>query len=96
MNVGEGPPSCGETALVKHMLSNQADTEHYLPVSLLLLRGRGEGDVEGALHRALDSYYHGPAWWRHELVPRCMRQDWSWSRSAQAYLDLYRSIAVPA
>jgi len=61
-----------------------------------VFRGRGECDVEGALHRALDSYYHGPAWWRHELVPRCMRQDWSWSRSAQAYLDLYRSIAVPA
>lgn len=44
------------------------------------------------MHRALDAYFNGGAWWRRELVPRAMRQDWSWSRSAQAYLELYRGV----
>ncbi|WIA14024.1 hypothetical protein OEZ85_002584 [Tetradesmus obliquus] len=54
--------------------------------------GREHADVEGALHRALDAYQHGQQWWREQLVPRAMRQDWSWSRSAHTYLDIYRSI----
>lgn len=53
--------------------------------------GRGEDHVEAAVHRAMDAYEKGHDWWRQELVPRAMRQDWSWSRSAQSYLDLYRS-----
>jgi hypothetical protein len=52
--------------------------------------GREEHHVEAAVHRAMDAYLKGTAWWRRELVPRAMAQDWSWSRSAQAYLDLYR------
>lgn len=48
--------------------------------------------MEATVNRALDSYYNGAEWWRGSLVPRAMAQDWSWSRSAQAYLDLYRSI----
>lgn len=54
--------------------------------------GREPEHVETALNRALDAYYGGPQWWREQLVPRAMRQDWSWSRSAATYLDIYRSM----
>lgn len=54
-------------------------------------QGREEHKVAAAVHRALDAFYDGHAWWRGDLVPRAMRQDWSWSRSAQDYLELYRS-----
>lgn len=43
------------------------------------------------MHRAMDAYFAAPEWWRGALVPRAMGQDWSWSRSAQSYLELYRS-----
>lgn len=58
--------------------------------ALLPPSGREAHHVEGAVHRALDAYFNGGAWWRSDLVPRAMRQDWSWSRSAQSYLELYR------
>ena len=48
--------------------------------------------MELAVNRALDSYFNGPDWWRTVLVPRAMNQDWSWSRSAQDYLDIYRGL----
>ena len=48
--------------------------------------------MEQAVHRAVDAYYKGSEWWHKQLVPRAMAQDWSWSRSAQQYLDLYRSV----
>ncbi|KAF8066248.1 SS4 [Scenedesmus sp. PABB004] len=54
--------------------------------------GREPQHVEAAVHRALDAWWLGGEWWRGQLVPRAMRQDWSWSRSSQAYLDLYRSV----
>jgi glycogen synthase len=54
--------------------------------------GREGQHVETAVNRALDAYYEGHQWWREQLVPRAMRQDWSWSRSAATYLDLYRSM----
>jgi hypothetical protein len=72
---------------------------HYQPVPFAFLicclctrSGREPQDVEAALHRAVDAYQHGQQWWRDELVLRAMRQDWSWSRSAHLYLDIYRSI----
>ena len=33
-----------------------------------------------------------PCRWSSTLVVRAMRQDWSWSRSAQDYLRLYREV----
>eukprot|EP00882_Tetradesmus_deserticola_P025296 GHRQ01027772.1.p2 GENE.GHRQ01027772.1~~GHRQ01027772.1.p2 ORF type:complete len:243 (+),score=100.64 GHRQ01027772.1:275-1003(+) len=57
-----------------------------------VFHGREPEHVEAALHRALDAYQHGQQWWREQLVPRAMRQDWSWSRSAQTYLDIYHSM----
>ncbi|KAG1680583.1 hypothetical protein FOA52_015031 [Chlamydomonas sp. UWO 241] len=51
--------------------------------------------LEITLSRAFASYNNGYDWWSKQLVPRCMNQDWSWSRSAQDYLALYRSV-VPA
>ncbi|SHK06635.1 glycogen synthase [Rhodothermus profundi] len=43
-----------------------------------------------AIRRALTVYYR-PEQWR-VLQRNGMRQDWSWSRSAQKYLELYRSL----
>jgi len=48
--------------------------------------------VEAAVNRALDAYCGGQQWWREQLVPRVMQQDWSWSRSAATYLNIYRSM----
>lgn len=59
------------------------------------MQGRDVASAETALRRAIDAYYNGHEWWRSELVPRAMRQDWSWSRSSQEYLELYRAIATP-
>jgi hypothetical protein len=59
---------------------------------LVLPSGREPLHVETAISRALDAYYGGQQWWREQLVPRAMRQDWSWSRSAATYLDIYRSM----
>ncbi|MCS7272696.1 MAG: glycogen synthase GlgA [Fimbriimonadales bacterium] len=40
-----------------------------------------------AVQRALATYQDQRAW--RALVQRVMRQDWSWARSARAYVDLY-------
>jgi starch synthase len=45
------------------------------------------GALETALKRALAAYASDDF---HHLVARAMRQDFSWRRSAQSYLDLYR------
>jgi starch synthase len=53
--------------------------------------GLDHGAARGAVRRALDAYRAaGGGWWRGVLVPRAAGQDWSWSRSAAAYLDVYR------
>lgn len=54
--------------------------------------GKSEAEVETALRRAIDAYRDAGEWWHGQLVPRAMRQDWSWSRSAQDYLQLYRNL----
>lgn len=43
-----------------------------------------------AVQRALQAYRNTPRW--RDLVVRAMRQDFSWTRSAQAYGRLYRSL----
>ena len=46
-----------------------------------------------ALVRAVETYRHTGLW--RQLVQRCMREDFSWDRSAQRYVDLYRrAVAV--
>ena len=53
--------------------------------------GLDPGAARHAVARALEAYRAGSgAWWRGVLVPRAAGQDWSWSRSAAAYLDVYR------
>lgn len=42
------------------------------------------------LRRALDAYQRKDKWSR--LMESGMRQDWSWTRSAQQYMDLYRRL----
>jgi len=62
------------------------------------LRGRGTGFVfseftpeacQEALERALDTYTQEPDAWRG-LQLRGMRADFSWTASAQEYIQLYR------
>jgi hypothetical protein len=53
--------------------------------------GREEARVQVAVDRAMDAFLGANCWWRGSLVPRTMAQDWSWSRSAVYYLNLYRS-----
>ena len=60
-------------------------------------RGKEKKEVDGneeniddnaRLARAFEGH-----WWHRELVPRCMRQEWSWARSAREYGDLYRAVS---
>jgi starch synthase len=44
------------------------------------------------LKRAIDAW-HQPALWS-QVVLNGMRQDWSWNRSAQQYLELYQSLVA--
>jgi starch synthase len=41
--------------------------------------------------RSAEALFHQPDRW-HRLVQTGMRQDWSWRRSAQKYVDLYQQI----
>ncbi len=50
--------------------------EDYTPAELL-----------ATVRRAVETYSHRDVWAR--LVRHCMAQDWSWSRSANEYVDLY-------
>lgn len=64
-----------------------------------LRTGKGTGFLFGpylgstfleALDRALDLYARKPAW--KTLMANAMRADFSWDRSARAYLDLYQKL----
>lgn len=44
--------------------------------------------VDSALQRAIGMWYHYPQYWR-ELMLNGMRKDYSWSHSAQHYLNIY-------
>jgi len=47
--------------------------------------------LESALRRAVGMWHHYPQYWR-ELVLNGMRKDYSWSHSAQHYLNIYEHI----
>ena len=49
------------------------------------------GDMLGALYRAVGIYYDDKKAW-DQLVTRDMEADFSWDRSAQEYVDVYRTI----
>jgi starch synthase len=49
--------------------------------------------LESALGRALACYYHHPAHFRH-LMENAMRNDYSWNRPGQDYLNIYDYIRV--
>ena len=49
------------------------------------------GDMLGALYRAVGVYYDDKKAW-DQLVTRDMEADVSWDRSAQEYVDVYRTI----
>ena len=52
--------------------------------------GIDEGDFEAALKRAFDAYDDEESW--TNTVKRGMQADYSWSRSATSYIELYKSI----
>ena len=47
-------------------------------------------DMQKAVFRALGAYHNETDW--PVLVSRCMETDFSWGRSANAYIRLYRSL----
>ena len=47
-------------------------------------------ELDHTLHRAVEAFHQKSLW--AQLVEAGMRQDWSWSRSARQYADLYRDI----
>ncbi len=49
------------------------------------------GDMLDAVHRAVDVYTNDKPNWR-KLMQRDMSADFSWDRSAEEYLDVYRTI----
>jgi starch synthase len=44
--------------------------------------------LEATLRRAVETYWQNPAAWQ-QLVETGMKQDWSWTKSAQRYLEVY-------
>jgi starch synthase len=48
------------------------------------------GALDSTLRRALSTYWQNEATWR-QLVEAGMRQDWSWTASAQRYVEIYAS-----
>ncbi len=56
------------------------------------MQGSDAAAAGEAIRRAVDAYMSSWEWWSGTLVKRCMAQDWSWTRSADQYLDLYRSV----
>ena len=54
------------------------------------MQGTDPGALDYAMNRAIDAYYNDRAWF-HSLQKRVMQQDWSWSRPAMDYIDLYFS-----
>ena len=53
--------------------------------------GTHEDALRGSLGRALSYFKTKQTWWE-DLVRSNMKTDFSWRKSAQAYLDLYRSV----
>ena len=47
-------------------------------------------DMLDAMHRALDAYYNKPHW--KELVKRAMECDFSWGRSSNEYIKMYKQL----
>ena len=54
--------------------------------------GADEGALNGALDRAIKYYKERPTWW-HEMSAKVADLDFSWDRSSEDYVALYRSIA---
>ncbi len=52
-------------------------------------------ELHATLTRAIDTYNDYPGLW-DQIVVRGMKQDWSWSQSAQRYQDVYQRAATAA
>lgn len=70
-------------ATLEHETATGFIFDEYHPVALA-----------NALKRAIDLYANPSAW--QKLVETGMRQDWSWGRSARAYLDVYAGMQTKA
>ena len=49
--------------------------------------------LEYALSRAVSAFHHKPEVWR-QLVETGMRQDWSWRKSAERYVEVYERVVA--
>ena len=56
-----------------------------------VFEGTDNGALDYALNRAIDAWYGARDWWNRELVPRIMKQDWSWNGPALEYAELYHA-----
>ena len=52
--------------------------------------GVSEGELDGALRRALDAFKGRRGWWS-SMQQKVMGLDWSWSQPAAGYVDVYRA-----
>ncbi|MFT3920907.1 MAG: glycosyltransferase [Myxococcales bacterium] len=50
--------------------------------------------LESTLRRAVETYWQNEGTWR-QLVETGMQQDWSWTASAQRYVEVYASALPP-
>jgi starch synthase len=48
-------------------------------------------DLNAAMWRALDVYWNDKDAW-HQLIKNCMRQNWSWTKSAMQYIRFYEKL----
>jgi starch synthase len=48
-------------------------------------------DLNTAIWRALNTYWHRQDVW-NMLVRNCMRQNWSWAKSAMQYVHFYEKL----
>jgi starch synthase len=49
--------------------------------------------LEHALSRAVSMFHHKPEAWK-QLVETGMRQDWSWRKSAERYVEVYQRVSL--
>lgn len=52
-------------------------------------------ELEATLHKAVNYYLHEKPIWA-QIVTSGMAMDWSWSQSAQRYLEVYEQLASSA
>jgi starch synthase len=79
-------PIVRRTGGLKDTVIDYGDPEGYG----VLFNHASVGDITHAIYRALELYDDKPRW--DEARAKVMAQDFSWDKSAQQYVDLYKSM----